>query len=1003
MVIVTKFSHLKQRRRGHAVFKERLSTGGLSGWCSFVIILFSFAGNIQSAAADLVLNSDWVKSAILAPDAAFAINGTGDRNNPIRRQLARSFDGDQLFVRYQLRYAGESIDQPDGGDGEFFVLWLDQTEGTDRATHSGGVPNIGIHVANGKNSFMARLTAGAEKHTQVELKGDRDYTLIGRLRKTKAGPAEPFDALELWINPNAGDELKPHVAVSDRRGIREVRWIGFSTGRKTEPTDRILVSGVRLADSWRGILGLPESFPVPPSPPEPAPAPKTVSFREHIYPILKANCFECHAGDKPKSKVRLDIADEMLNRIQPGKPDVSELIRRVTSKNPDERMPPPKQGEALPDDAINRLRAWIAEGLEWDEQLLPTPRPKTDHWAFQVVSKPPVPRVKNQDWVRSPVDAFIARRLEALGLNPAPVADDPTLRRRLALDLTGLPPDARLREVALDSFIEQLLASRQYGERWARHWLDVSRWAESNGHQHNRDRPYAWRYRDYVINSFSQDKPFDQFIREQIAGDELPFAEDHIVATGFLAAARYSGNELDKEIQRNDILTDIVNTTAKAFLGLTFECAQCHSHKFDPISIRDYYRMQAFFVQGQPGNVVLARDDVRARQLIEQRWRLFDSVHSRLVENKRRQGYPEPVLVIPKSVVSGMTAGERKTFDMLEAEIARLPQSWSFYSSATAANSLDVAPHTMRWPLSRDPMTLANLRASLLIRGDARNKGPEVSPGWAAVFGPTDAIEKLPRTALANWLGSKDNPLTARVWVNRIWQGHFGRGLVETSGDFGVKGGRPSHPELLDWLAGELMENGWSTRRIHRLILNSNTYRQASEYSAGNSEIDPDNRAYWRWQPRRLEAESIRDSVLAISGGIDLQPGGPSVPLAQAETSNRRSIYLQQKRDNLPHQQMLFDADNAVNSCSRRRVSTVALQPLYLLNSGFMQRMARSFAARLEPAKETNAKVARAIELALNRKPTADEVLKGVGFVASDGLESFCLALLNLNEFVYVP
>lgn len=987
----------------------------------FSLLAFAsfLAPGLLYSAVGPAFSGDWTQSAIAPAAQSYEIRGTKGRNNPIRRELSTPFTGEEFFVRFRMRYDAASIDEPGVGDGEFFIMWLDAEDGGDTAGHNGGIPNFGVHVANGKNSFMVRFASNAEKHSKALLEGDREFIVVARLWKSKPGEQEPFENLDLWIDPFPGDEFKPAASASSRKSINEVRWIGFATGGKTEHTDRINVSDIRVSDNWRTILGLPPvTVPKPAYEPEPVPiVKKTVDFKEHVYPILKERCFDCHAGDKPKGGLRLNVMDEALNQATPFDAEASRLIKLVTSSDPDERMPPSKKGEALTAKEVATLRAWIDEGFEWDEALLPTPRPTTDHWSFQPIRRPDVPSVKNVDWVRTPVDAFIARRHEALGLAPSPPADGATLRRRLSLDLIGLPSGTATSERskisnlktqngadAIDAYIEELLYSKHYGERWGRHWLDVARWGESNGYQHNRDRPHAWRYRDYVVRSFNSDKPFDQFIREQIAGDELPYTDESIVGAGFLGAARYSGNELDKEIQRNDILVDIVNTTSRAFLGLTAECAQCHTHKFDPISIRDYYRFQAFFTRGLPGNIVFRGEDDRVASLLAERWRIFDDVHARLVNVRRKKGYPEPILVQPTSVVGGMRPEERKFYDRFNREIAKFKQVWSYYSPATASGKRNVAPHEMRWPLSRDEARLAQRKTYLRIRGDVSSRGPEVEPGWPAVFGPTPDLGDHPRARLADWLAAQENPLTARVWVNRIWQGHFGRGLVETSGDFGVQGSRPTHPELLDWLASELIDNGWSARHIHRLILGSSAYRQASAKHKANAERDPDNLAYWRWRPRRLEAEAIRDSILAVAGVLDLKAGGPSVPLKNAESSNRRSLYLQQKRDKLPHQQMLFDSANAVTSCSRRRVSTVSLQPLYLLNSEFIQRTSKAFATRISSqtvAMEDQAR--RAIELALGRSARPGELAKARALVEAQGLDAFCLALFNLNEFAYVP
>lgn len=929
--------------------------------CALGLILVSTAIGEESLLSD----SDWKLNGFATP--RFEINGTDSRNNPVRQQLRKPFSGDELFVRYRICYDADTIDTPAEDEGEFFVLWLDQAEGGEAATHSGGVPNLGIHVSGEENRFMARFASGGEKFGP-KLEGDRDFLVVGRLWKSKTGAAEVFDQLDLWIDPEEDAEFKPNASAKSAKSISDVRWIGFSTGAKTEIDDRIEVWDVEVATTWEGILGLPPKPEPSASEPEPV-VQKTIDFADHVYPILESRCFKCHAGEDAKKGIRLDALDEVLNQT-------TRMLELVAAHE----MPPKDEGKPLSSAEIETLRTWVAEGLDWDEQLLPTPIPKTDHWAFQPILRPAVPEVKNSDWARTPVDNFIARKHESVGLQPAPEALPEILSRRLALGLTGLPNSAF--RIPNSAFVDELLDSTAYGERWARFWLDIARWAESNGHQHNRDRPHAWRYRDYVVDAFTNDKPFDQFLREQIAGDLLePLRDENLVATGFLAAARYSGNELDKQIQRNDILVDVVNTTGSAILGLTVECAQCHTHKFDPISIRDYYRLQAAFADAQPGNLVFTGNE-EGRALVEERWRIFDEVHDRLVSIKRRQGHPEPIYVIPKSVIGGMKPAEKARFNELETQIGKLPQTWGW---AAASEQLLVAPHTMRWPLPRE---LGKTRTRLLVRGDVGSPGPEVEAGWPAVFGPTPASSEHPRKALAGWLTSPENPLTARVWVNRLWQWHFGRGLVETSGDFGERGSAPTHPELLDFLASELISSGWSTKHIHRLIVNSATYRQSPTFSETNSALDPDNESLWRWTPRRLEAEAARDSILAVSGRLDPAVGGPSVD----HDSNRRSLYLKQKRDRLPHQQLLFDGAAGNVSCSRRRVSTTALQPLWLMNSDFVQTSAKQLAGRA-------GSVEAAIRIVYGREPISSELEALAGLP----LESACLALLNSSEFLYLP
>lgn len=948
--------------------------------CFLAVVAASFLLSAMPAAAgdSLLSAGQWKRNGLAT--RRFEIRGTENRNNPLRRKLPEAFSGDELFVRYRLRYDAGTIDTPAEGNGEFFVFWLDDTEGGVSSTHSGGIPNVGIHVSNGENRFMTRYGPSGEKFGE-KLRGDRDYLVVARLWKSAPGRQEPFDQLDLWIDPQAGEEFSPDASARGTKAVSDVTWIGFSTGVKTEFEDRIELWDIELSKTWEGILGLPpKTDSVERSPA----AERTVDFAADVFPLLESHCFACHQGEDATSGVRLDILDEVLNQTAPRDATESHLYQLVAQGD----MPP--EGQSLKEAELAILRAWIDEGLDWDESLLPTPVPQSDHWAFQPIRRPAIPEVKNGSWIRTPVDAFVARRHQQLGLTPAPEADAATLNRRLSLDLLGLPPsgtDGKARD------IDELLANPAYGQRWARHWLDVARWAESNGHQHNRDRPHAWRYRDWVVNAMNDDKPFDDFLREQIAGDEITTArQDDLIATGFLSAARYSGNELDKKIQRNDILVDIANTTATAFLGLTLECAQCHSHKFDPISIRDYYRFQAFFAKGQPGNVVLNSGDETTRSLVAQRWRIFDSVHERLATIKRKQGHPEPIYIIPKAVIRGMRPDERSRFQKLDRKIRELPQTWGYYSPVTAARKPMVAPHDMRWPLPRSTEALRRVQPTILIRGAPEARGPDVQPGWPLLFGTTPRELDKPRTALAEWMTSPKNPLTSRVWVNRIWQWHFGRGIVETSGDFGTQGADPTHPGLLDFLARELIDSGWSTKHIHRLILESATYRQSSRFSPANAEIDPENKMLWRWTPRRLEAEAIRDSILAASGRLDSARGGPSVTV----DSTRRSLYLKQRRGDLPDQQLLFDSAAGLVSCSRRRVSTTGLQPLWLMNSEFAQNAAENLAQRAGSVQE-------AMKLVIGRDPTADEADRLQKLATDFGLESACLAILNSSEFLYIP
>ncbi|MCB1077846.1 MAG: DUF1549 domain-containing protein, partial [Verrucomicrobiae bacterium] len=584
----------------------------------------------------LVLSSTAVgeeRNAWLPGTGGLEIHGTGARQNPLRRAFQTPFSGLELFVRFRLNYDADSVDEPGKGDGEFFVLWLDDSDGGDRATHSGGVPNLGIHVKDGAaNHFMARFTAGAsEERYGPAFTGGKDHWMVGRLSKSKPSPDAPFDCLELWVNPMPGSRPTPDAAVRSGNGLAEIRWVGFSTGGKTEPTDRITAGDLRFATRWEGL------------------------FDEAIA----------------------DSEAPLPGRI--GSTEANEPETELVS------IPDPPAYMPLPEPE----RIW---------EVKPPPESVvTDHWAFQPLKRPEVPKLRDESWVQTPIDAFVGQRHEIDGLTPAPQADDSTLTRRMALTITGLPPMLDQAPADFDAYADDLLDSPAYGESWARQWLDLARWAESNGYQHNRDRQNAWNYRDWVVTSLNRDLPYDEFIRKQIAGDEIePFEPDNVVATGFLASARYSGNELDKLIQRNDILVDVVNTTAKTFLGLTMECAQCHDHFFDPLTQWDYYRMQAFFAQGQPGDVVLEEG---AGELVRQRHGLFESVRTRMEENLRAKGQPEPILVSPEGVPKSMTAAEKRKLAELDAAIAKLPQSWAYYSPVTSPHRLAVAPSIQRWPL----------------------------------------------------------------------------------------------------------------------------------------------------------------------------------------------------------------------------------------------------------------------------------------------------------------
>ncbi|WP_231753413.1 PSD1 and planctomycete cytochrome C domain-containing protein [Rosistilla carotiformis] len=947
------------------------------------------------------------------------IAGTNQRNNPLRRELSRTYAEDQLFVGFRFLYEPAKLDQ--GIDPEFFVLWLDRTQGSDQAVHSIGVPNIGIHMADrgpsrGKNVFMVRFGAGQVAWSRTEMEPGKTYRVIAKLSKQTAGTRNGYSQIQLWVDPQSDDAEQPILSLSNQDGIHQFRWIGFATGGKTEREDRIRVDDVVLSRSWQDAFTFlsdstdPSSLHHAMNPPA-VTWDHPIDFTTDIFPILRDRCFGCHAGDYPDSGFRLDVRNELLGFSTghvlaiPGESHSSPLLKALTTKSEAERMPPDEA--PLADMEVAKIRAWIDQGLKWDDALLPTPKIESDHWAFLPIKRPAVP-VRSTGPVddettgsRHPIDVFIHARQKEIGVQPTAPADRRTLVRRLYLDMLGLPPtvaqtEAFVNDTSADAYeklVDALLLSPHYGERMARYWLDLARWGESQGYQHDIPRPFAWRYRDYVIDAFNSDKSYAQFLREQIAGDELqPYTDDALIATGFLAAARISGNQLDKLQQRTDVMMDIVDNTTSALLGLTMECAQCHNHKFEPIMQRDYYALMAFFANGQLGNYKL-RDTPSVPADEIQNWFTSDSYRFYLSEAKKRKVVPGDYPV----------------------------HTWGFYSPRTGDKQVQHLPVVNRSPLPYSPDFLSEKTTHVLIRGDVRSPGLRVEPAWPAVLGETPSqLLPTPRQALADWLSSAQNPLVARVWVNRLWQSHFGRGLVETPSDFGTHGAAPTHPLLLDWLASELIDNDWSTKHIHRLIVTSATYRQSGVSVAANLELDLDNKTLWRWPQRRMEAEVIRDSILVATGELNRLVGGPSVAPQRDEQALRRTIYLSQRRSQMPDVMTMFDAPDGVRSCSRREVSTVALQPLYLLNSPFVVKRAEQLAriVRDQAGDDPEAQIHVVFEQTLGRAPMAAEVRLAMGLLERSDTDSgvggadgnvspelirLCHSMMNLNEFVYIP
>jgi hypothetical protein len=673
-------------------------------------------------------------------------------------------------------------------------------------------------------------------------------------------------------------------------------------------------------------------------------------------------------------------------------------------------------------------------------------------WSLQPVRKPRVPAVRSAQWVKNPIDAFVLAKLEEKQLTPNKPADKITLLRRVTIDLTGLlPTPEEIQAFASDNspnayekVIDRLLASPAYGERWGRHWLDVARYADSNGYKADETRPYMWRYRDYVINAFNDDKPYDRFVREQIAGDELyPGDPEALIAMGFNRNWIDETNAAGMVIRRQETIDEITNATGSAFLGMTFACARCHDHKYDPILQKDYYRLQAFFANTSFGDGPLPIKDREQRRQYEERYALWDSKTKAIRDEMN-------LLVAPlrkTKLENGIKTFEDDVKEALLMEASeRNPWQQMMYHTASPRITFDEEPdaRTLRG-LKGDAATryaelkkalaeFESLRPEPLLqgqfmvdisttapptyvrpRGNPYSKGEEVQPGFLSILDPSDQKATPPaglnstgrRTLLANWLVDPKNPLTARVMVNRIWLYHFGAGIVATPGDFGRMGARPTHPELLDYLASTFVENGWSIKKMHRLILLSNTYQQSSDFQAKAAQADPDNKLLWRYNRRRLEAEAIRDSMLKVSGLLNPKMGGPgvfpSVPdgvLSELSATaaaggwgtekdpaerNRRSVYIFVRRNLRYPMLQEFDSPNTFEVWHTRRNTVTPAQSLDVLNNDLILEWATGLAARAltdaGPAAEPWEQVDRAYRIAYGRAPTADEVKTATGFL----------------------
>ncbi len=691
-------------------------------------------------------------------------------------------------------------------------------------------------------------------------------------------------------------------------------------------------------------------------------------FETTVGPILKRNCVACHGEQKQEGELRLDqLERDFSNGQLAGRwRDVADRIRLG-------EMPPKDQ----PKLAVADAKAVV----DWITRQLNSAQSAKAHWAFQPLKKGIAPPQASSDdgWIRNDVDRFVLAKLQAARLSPSAEADRVTLIRRVTFDLIGLPPtpDEVAAFVADDSpqaweqLLDRLLASPHYGERWGRHWLDLAQYADSSGFHNDLDRPHAWKYRDYVIRSFNEDKPYARFVAEQIAGDEVDGANDEsLIATGFCRNGPSNDDNMGKTPEaiaqyRADQLDNVISTTSTVFLGLTIGCARCHNHKTDPLTSRDYYSLLAIFNGTQKYGLVPGTEDSKGKKI-----------------------EVDPAIQIQALV-------ERS---------------------------------------SQVPKTF------VMRRGVAANRGEEVAPAVPAVLvaepiqfpqPSAEAKSSLRRRAFAEWITASENPLTWRVLANRVWQHHFGKGLVATPSNFGVSGDTPTHPELLDWLAQQLIVNGGRLKPLHKLVLMSATYRQSSQHRDSAEKIDPSNRLLWRMNLRRLEAEILRDSILAASGKLNPKAGGPGIkpriraelltasqrnkwPIVEKENEQhwRRSVYIYSKRQLLMPMMELFDAPTTTDSCSIRLVSVVPTQALLLMNDEFVEDQAGYLASRaVAEAKDDLPRVIeRMFQRTVSRTPEEIRLNEAINFVKSRETTSNRAAALidlahvifNSSEFLYV-
>ncbi len=782
-----------------------------------------------------------------------------------------------------------------------------------------------------------------------------------------------------------------------------------------------------------------------------SPAKASLYFEQNIRPLLATKCLKCHGEKKQEGHLRLDSRASILKggdsgpAIVPGKPEESLLIEAI--KYESFEMPPTGQ---LAKSDIAHFERWIRENAVWPENLGPLREGSVkltesdkNWWAFQPVVKPVVPKDQGDKWSANAIDRFVYHRLAEKKMKPAPQADRMTLVRRLYFDLIGLPPTPE--EVAAflnddspkawENLIDRLLDDPRYGEHWARHWLDVVRFAESDGWNQDAFRPHLWRYRDYVINSFNSDKPYPQFVKEQLAGDEMPSDDpEALAAVGYLRLGIYEYNQRDARSHWNDIMNEITDVTGDVFLGMGMACARCHDHKFDPLLQKDYFKLRAFFepliwrddipyatiaqqkeyekqkaVWEEQTVEIRAKIDALLKPYYDKKWKStadkfpldIQAAFYKPVEERTSWEHQMAYLVSRQFEEEGggplksMKKEDKAKYEALQKELAAFddikPKPLGEVMTVTDFAG-EISPTVI--PGGSEPQTVPP--GFLTVLGNER---PELSVGSQTTGR---------RTALAEWIGSPDNPLTTRVIVNRIWQYHFGQGIAPSASDFGHLGQPPTHPELLDWLTKTYVENGWSMKKLHKLILTSATWRQSAHHpqAAKYQQKDPGENLLWRSRIRRLDAEQIRDAMLSASGELQTHVGGPSV---DAKTP-RRGLYVKAIRNTPDPFLHAFDMANGLKSVPDRNTTTTPTQSLLMINGTYSLGRAKKFADRLRKQQSTPADtIETAIQTTWGRKPTPEELEAARTFVYgtddkenADKLADFCHVLFNSNEFLYV-